>query len=54
MQFRWFCPEGFFIAAAVISSDLFIDGLESGDIIRPQKVLLFSQNNLAAVSFICG
>lgn len=37
-----FLARGFSIAAgAVISSNLFIDGLESGNIIRPQKVLLF-------------
>lgn len=42
-----FLPGRFPIAAgAVIGSDLFIDGLESGNIISPQKVLLFMQNNL--------
>lgn len=42
-----FLPRRFTIAAAaVISSNLFIDELESGNIIRPQKVLLFLQNNL--------
>lgn len=40
-------PRRFPIAAgAVISSHLFINRLESGNIIRPQKVLLFSQNNV--------
>lgn len=38
---------GFSIAAgAVIGSNLLTDGLESRSIIRPQKVLLFLQNNL--------
>lgn len=46
MQFM-FLPGRFPIAAgAVIGSNLFIDGLESGNIIRPQKILLFLQNNL--------
>lgn len=46
MQFM-FLPRRFPIAAgAVISSNLLTDELESGNIIRPQKVLLFLQNNL--------
>lgn len=46
MQFM-VLPRRFPIAAgAVIGSNFFMDGSESGNIIRPQKVPLFLQSNL--------